>query len=584
MPPRRRWLNRSLVTNLAVHRSLALVVGEERFPIAQFNASFALNEIPQCQCLLAVGRGRRNRFRRLLGANAQAHWPILTPARVVFRAQGRGSSVHDWPDEEMTIFDGYIVHLAYRKIEEQVQLIVALRHWLFDLHATSCVTPWASPQGVNDLSMPLLSGILFPQQSGAAPPQLANSPVLQLLAQQPRDTGLNTSNVWHIIKSIFIAFAQRGLTWEQRIGAIAPLAALPSVRTSWVNQPALDALQRIEDHFRPQPRASTAAAGEFRYPDESAPAEAQRYSAALVLDPALSQTVHSQLRLMITQQTVQHFAGHTFWEKLIGQFSPLLGLAVVPMVRRAIVIADLPSWNGGFWRSVQPTEYFSFETTSVLDQALRGVGVVLRSQPQTNAGNGDPAASIPQLVGYFGPIPRPTSQAPDPLARLSRGSIQIIAAPPFTQVPLAPMASNTPQAGNTRQGAGASNLGNIRRFLDSYAALYYSQTVLRLRSGILAGRLRFDIAPGSIIVVKPSRELLAEGDDFFAVPLVGCVNRVTVTINATAATAMTTLELGHVRRENDENQSHLTVAEHPLFGRALHGNGRHGAPLIPGLP
>jgi len=275
---------------------------------------------------------------------------------------------------------------------------------------------------------------------------------------------------------------------------------------------------------------------------------------------------------------VQHFAGHTFWEKLVGQFAPLLGWAVVPMVRRALVIADLPSFRDGFWRSVQPTEYFSFETTSVLDQALRGVGVVLRTQPQTNAGSGDPAAGIPQLAGYFGPIPSETSSQTDPLARLQRGSIQIIAAPPFAQVPVAPLAAGM------QQGSGASNLGQIRQFLDRYAQLYYSQAVLRLRNGILAGRLRFDIAPGSIVTVKPSRERLAEGDDFFAVPLVGCVNRVTVTINASAAAAMTTLELGHVRRENDENQSHLTVAQHPLFGRALHGNGRHGAPLIPGLP
>ena len=75
---------------------------------------------------------------------------------------------------------------------------------------------------------------------------------------------------------------------------------------------------------------------------------------------------------------------------------------------------------------------------------------------------------------------------------------------------------------------------------------------------------------------------MSEGEDQLAVTSIACVARVNNSISAEGPRAGTTYQLSHLRREVPENQENRTsVLEHPLFGLNIHGDGKHGAPLVP---
>jgi hypothetical protein len=93
------------------------------------------------------------------------------------------------------------------------------------------------------------------------------------------------------------------------------------------------------------------------------------------------------------------------------------------------------------------------------------------------------------------------------------------------------------------------------------------------------GKLRFDICPGTTLLVKSKGELKSEGVDELASDLYGLVSRVTVTINSEQASAATTLELTNIRTDVENQQDRFSLASHPFFD----DNFFETAPLVPSL-
>jgi len=561
---------RTVFTDLSVRDALSLRVGAVRLPLAQFSAVFALNDIPQAQCLLAIGREARSG--ELAAIHRQEPWVLKTPAQVLLRAAGQYSRRSDWPEEEIVVFDGYITGVSYRKLDGQVQLAVQLQHWLASLASSSCLTRWSSPAGMTDLTVPLLAGDLRVADTGASPV----APIAFTVGQLQQFTNQASSfndDVWGSLKAIFVALAEQGLHWEERLEPQARSDAEAQAR----NTAALRALARIEDH------AGRNGDGWF--------ASQPQYAVPLKL--AITEgVVTAAMQQMVSQETIQHYASYSFWDKLVGHFCPLFGMAVVPLVDRALVIADLPGYRGNlagpaserYWKEISTRDYFSLDTSSSLEYPLRGVGVLVTTATSTGVAHDgqQEAVTIPQLLGWFSPLSQlPASDAAAALQEQMRdGLLQLVPAPPY----VLQLQNPAPPEDQVGEGAGASALPELRQFLDRWAQMAYVLNMLRGRSGVLAGKLRFDIAPGSLVLIRQHREQLAEADDSLNVPLVGCVARVTVAINAHAPAATTTFELTALRRAQPENESDLTsIVSHPLFGDSIHGAGRHGAPLIPAL-
>jgi hypothetical protein len=122
-----------------------------------------------------------------------------------------------------------------------------------------------------------------------------------------------------------------------------------------------------------------------------------------------------------------------------------------------------------------------------------------------------------------------------------------------------------------------------------YAQMIYAANALRGREGTVVGKLRFDIAPGTTVMVQAKGDKylgeysdeLSSGVDTLATNMYGFVAKVHISINAEQASATTAFELTNLRTEaeNEQSNGRFSMSEHPFFGP----NYFKYAPLVPGL-
>ncbi len=124
---------------------------------------------------------------------------------------------------------------------------------------------------------------------------------------------------------------------------------------------------------------------------------------------------------------------------------------------------------------------------------------------------------------------------------------------------------NTPKppgAGEPKSPSRAINLMN--NYFDRVAKCLYAQEMIRGRCGTANGKLRFDIAPGSTVLIKNSPFRFI-GNDTLTLDLLGSVKTVRIQIDAESATASTTFELDYVRTKEENESEATSIDAHPLF-------------------
>jgi hypothetical protein len=118
--------------------------------------------------------------------------------------------------------------------------------------------------------------------------------------------------------------------------------------------------------------------------------------------------------------------------------------------------------------------------------------------------------------------------------------------------------------------------------MKEYAKLIYAINALRGREGTVVGKLRFDIAPGTTIMIEAKGDkYLSDGVDTLATNMYGLVAKVHISINAEQASATTAFELTNLRTEVENNSAdgRFSMERHPFFGNDYFKY----APLVPGL-
>ena len=85
-----------------------------------------------------------------------------------------------------------------------------------------------------------------------------------------------------------------------------------------------------------------------------------------------------------------------------------------------------------------------------------------------------------------------------------------------------------------------------------------------------AGPVRFDIAPGSTVLVYPSGNPAVAGDKLRA-PFYATVLRVSTHLDAEAAQAGTGFHFAHCRSERENGSDRTSVARHPLYRGTFSG-------------
>jgi hypothetical protein len=577
-------------TDLSVRDALTLEVtppGEGSpapvaFQVTQYSASFAANELPAAQCLLAIGREAVGQ--RAAEVHRSARFPQMVRAKVWFEPRAEYDETQPWPAGRRVIFEGFLTGFAYRKVNGKVHVVASLLHWLAALGFGSSLTGLGHAANPTQLNAAAVLGV--PDFTGAAEGDYISSLAAAHLGAQDVEADL-----WKSIKTLFCRLAQL------RTVDLASLAGCTDTPSWQRNDLALSALGRIEGPVE----APVRAAGNEDEEEDGADADCSReyhWGVPLALDLGGLAVVAEAVAQAIGNETIESYSSVTLWDKLVAGLCPSFGMAIVPMVDTAVVVADTPALAGdpaAFWKELAPDDYDSFDESGELHRPLRGVGVTTGYQSQTAAGveaipADSTAAAFPVIGGchveesvtpgdgmilFVGPPPwiRLISYQPTPAV----GSTNLPAegAGPTATTPGAPVAA----------GPGPALGQEIRDLCERFAHTVYVGQMLRGRAGAISGKLRFDIAPLSILKITASAEKFIGGEDDLAVTMYACVQRVTVAINAEAGMAGTTFQLSHLRTEEENARSRTSVREHPLFGDAIHGDGtrgirRHGSPLI----
>jgi hypothetical protein len=116
--------------------------------------------------------------------------------------------------------------------------------------------------------------------------------------------------------------------------------------------------------------------------------------------------------------------------------------------------------------------------------------------------------------------------------------------------------------------------------MQQYARMMYAVNALAGREGTIVGKLRFDIAPGTTVMIQARGDnYLSAGVDTLATDLYGFIAKVHISINAEQASATTAFEVTNLRTAKENESQRFSMIEHPFFME----NYFKYAPLVPAL-
>lgn len=527
-----------------------------RLPIARFNSSFELNAIPTASVALAVGREFFSTTPAAIHAIADILGERRRRARVWLAMDADGGADPDRGHPPLGIgrgeflaFDGSTGALAPSFAVGSAGCTIQLIHWLDELNFSSVFAQTSHPVNPAAYTFGALSGgPCAGVTTGAAlgAPQDRNwvSPTQGI----PFFTGgLPGEDFWlKALRPWFECLCQQNSFENVEAGLIG-----------WKkNDQALAALRRVGLGPGPDGRP-----------------------VPLALDMATDADLEQALSNSATVLTLSPgmFAHVTIWDALVGKFASDYMFAVVPLIARACVVPFVPGYRRAF-KVIPAAHGTQIEWTGIIARTLRGVGVLAGVHMDTAAGLGAPNAEMQGMGigGFYRPDPDAEGtflirEGPDWVGGLYSATLYGDSSTGAAGAPM-PDAQNpgVVVAGDPPGAAIAARRIEVKRFLDCYAQALYALEMLRGRQAIAAGPVRFDIAPGSTILVHPGDRA---GDDKLRAPFYATVLRVSTYLDAEGARAGTGFHLSHCRSEKENESDRTSIAGHPIYRGTFAGCG-----------
>lgn len=537
-------------------------------PCVQFTMSNGVNAIPTAAALVPLGRNARTKA-------LSAVYPVIQDLKQMARvkvtitgnvgdyspdgAGGAQDGREQWPTGEHLLFMGYVAGTSYRRSQGSVSLVVNFVHKLFDLASSSAGSADLVPGAPNSLVFPAFAtsaggnkagngGNLFTEELNADIGQDFSTGIVKVL-KEVCNRPLQTHNA---IAGDDGVFCDGGPADGREAGLNKPSTNLRALGV-------LDA----EGDWKGTTNAGT------EYP----------------LDAAKSQYPHAINQIGNT--VFQSLAGTTLWSMLVGGLLPQFGMGVVPLADEAYIVPLTPALTSDTkkCKTIYPKEYVDFAMTTMSTRPLYGVGVLTKFTNATlSSGPGDGkvccgAAYTAELAGgdpaaygqwLFRAPPKWCEDwvSTDPETEKEKDIGKML---------------NDPSHDTMGEEAGAidrdvdKETSDWNDSLKQFAQQIYVANALRDRSGRITGKLRFDICPGSTIIIQ-EKDLKANsgGVDNLPTGLVGFVSQVVTTINAEAASATTSFELTHLRTSAEDLEGERFSLKSPPF----FDEGFYGAPLV----
>lgn len=519
--------------------------------VVAISATFGLNSIPTASMVVACGKEVTTQENATIHEALKQFKP-RSPAKVwltITSSDGRRSTpiINGMEDGRYVIFEGYYAGVGYQRTHASASYTIHLVHWLDDLNCSSMLNGNWMPGAPHDLASAASIHVAALGGGGGGGGSYTN-----LIPLIEKDTGnlLTPSNIekdlWElVIKKVYENVAKFPHPRICEGGDSSP-------DSPGNNAAALKALPKIPGKS-PRPGKLPLILGG--------------------LDDAL---VLTSFNHGISRMLMEGIGYTSFWSNLIGELGASFLFAVSPSVEFANVV---PFFSGlkEEWKTITAEEYNYANFNANAGTIIESVNIFYRLQSTSNYANGGKES---QLVGYCRPWGK-FPESPD-----LRGNILVRDPPPWitnvaphglwvqgTALPPTGDTHNPQQAPNhshsgPKSGSDAEKKVKSGNVMNLFAEHWYKTAVLAQRYGEMSGKLRFDIAPGSIIKIEtPTPDNSAETkEEFFAT-----VTQVSYAINAETHTAGTSFGLHSLRTKTENDNPNLTKEKPPLYTEAWKG-------------
>ena len=549
-----------------------------KFNLAQYSATFAKNEVPTATCLLGTGvelarqdlMPSASTLHNLSSALAE-ELAELDGAKMIKATVHLDLGPHDfmtnseWEpgggqifEGEQVIFEGYYAGVSYNRVGPQIQMTVNLVHRLVDLTFGSLWSGWMHPSNPSNLLQPAVASTLggpCPSKFGSGGEGEPAWTASNFLKDRMKDGGSNDFG-------------------NALLGTLYCISKMD--------------IFKLDCNDMELPKTPNTAAQE-------------------VLDKIISKT--GGLRDRLTDEAmlssigaymgrlIDDTRGTTFWDLLVNKMCPDFVMALIPLPSLksspdeayAYVVPDTPGLKTEY-KELFLNDYSGFDMKARLWKPLYAVGVF--SDGDDMSGAEMPSNQVtPRAGGHcIGGIFPPPSALDG-----QKGQLLLVRAPEWLKNltsltnaqkdfgdvgKAAHDAVDADQAFDEPDWQPDDKRDTKADILHDYAQLLYVQNAINGRGGSFDSKLRFDIAPGTILKIRKEARPGTEGSyQELPVDVFVQVNRVSFNINSESPQAKTSFECVHLRtaKENDQaDETQKYSIDKHVFLTGLH----KGSPLI----
>jgi hypothetical protein len=459
-----------------------------------------------------------------------------------------------WPGA-VTIFRGYVTGVGVQLSRGSLRPTLQIIHWLSDLNFSSALSHQSHPANPADLSW---RSIYVGEANGTT----IGTPhfVHQTVAKDTFTPGTVTTDLWAASLHPFLWL----LTGMDQMESLPGVEGIGPDRD---NSQAQRALRRIRG-------------GEF----STAPLGDNYRRLGLRIENGIDNETAKAIAHHLKHELGTSWWSTTIWNKLANEFAAAFMYSIVPQIEYAMVAPYTPGYRK-LWKTINAGDYNYIDTVSVIPRPIKAVAIYAGIVPETGEGGTENPGREIGVGGFYRPegandgmlmVIQPSgwmrnlpSYGENPAMTSFGDAFGKPNPQPQVTCPDAP-----PKKGNEWGNTIEQVAIKAKDMFDHLARAIYVQEVLRGRFGVLHGKLRFDIAPGSTVRVEGSSDPHI-GGDAVRPTLIGEVHRVTCSLNAEGGKAGTSCQLVHLRTEQENTEDRTSTDKHPLYKEAFVGAPLH---------
>lgn len=520
--------------------------------VVSFSASYGLNSIPVATMTVATGRkvGADNQK-----ATIHRRRDDLKPgdtAVVTLTITNHDGATGKMETGKYVIFRGKYAGIGYQRGHQYANYTIQLIHWLDDINQGSMVNgnwfpgaPYDMAQNAGYYALTLTEG-----EAGAGDQQFGPVPSMDVNNEFINYGNIITDMWGRVIAPIFDRVAHWPLPRYQDDTEAA---------TEEQRKPVLDALARMSPDG---PGAAYYVELGLDVADLSAANTAWAIKQALLKDAGAS------------------FAYTTFWNKLVGEYAPQFYFAISPSAEFALPIPFFAGLKTPY-KTIKADEYNYASFNASVIQQLESVDIFYSANGDTGYGigartDGQPIPSFRVPLGFFPESDKQKKRGfkmlKEPPTWMTNITPSPVFAPKTTYTAGEPKDTASPSGGD-RDTPGEYDVTpkytlaqQTSQAATNFAEHWYKTEVLYQRHGEMSGKLRFDIAPGSIIAIETPAADLDKPDTLYAT-----VTQVSFAIDSERAAAGTSFTLAHIRTQAENEDPTLTSEYPPLYMERWNG-------------